>query len=67
MEGQEEGQADHTHPASPVESLPREDSRQPVVRGSYQSEQCDHVWEVVQGIDHSVNGQDSLDSFFGHS
>ena len=37
------------------------------MRRSHQSEQCDHVWEVVQGTDHSVNVQNSLDSFCGHS
>ena len=57
---------DHCHPFFSVESDCNEDSRHLFVMGSIQPEQCDHVWELVQGTDHRVNVQDSPDLFCGH-
>ena len=62
MEGQEKGPVDHSHLHHSVESLG--DSRQLVMMRSHQSEQCDHVWEGVQGTDYNV--QNSPDLVCGH-
>ena len=68
MEEQEEGPVDHSYPSCSIESLPSEDSRQEVVKGSHQSEESNQgTQNYDQETEHRASLKENSGSFSGHS